>query len=242
MLNLSKKTFNLIKNHALTDNPNECCGLLVESGNYVHPYPCKNMADDKINNFSVSPYDYINASENSKIVGFYHSHCLKEQPNEFTLLDKLNSINHKLPLVLYYLPNDEFKIFNDKDVYSQYIGRRFSYNESDCLSLVQDFYSNEFDIKLPNKFRDEHWIRVNPREIIDNIPNFGFKELHVQENLKHGDIIISKNSTSAPAHLMIYLENNQVLHQKLNSYSTVEQYSNLYKENTYIRIRHKELC
>lgn len=243
MLNLSKKTFNLIKNHAIKENPYECCGLLIESGNYIHPYSCRNMADDKVNNFSLSPYDYLNADGAGKIIGFYHSHCLETQPNEFTLLDKLNSINHKLPLVLYYLPKDEFKIFNEKNFLYNYIGRPFEYNVNDCLSLVEEFYSKEFNIIFPTNNRNESWNTENPFRILENIENYGFVEIKNKESLKFGDIIlINDKENKHPIHLMIYVDNNQILHQRPAAYSTIEQYNDLYKKQTYNIIRHKNLC
>jgi len=242
MINITKNVYNSIKSHALKDKPFECCGLLIESGSYIGAYPCKNIAEDKLNHFALSPYDYLAADDaGGKIKAFYHSHCLPTQKNDFSLLDKFNSINHKLPLILYYVPKDEFKVFNDTELNYQYVGRKFEYGKFDCLSLVEDFYLKEFNVRLPEKDRYEGWEISNPSKILDNIRGFGFKEVS-QKDLRYGDLItIQHEKTKLPSHLLIYLEDNQILHHRYKGYSTVENYNEIYKSKTYNVLRHKDV-
>lgn len=241
MINLQKKHFNLIKQHALSVNPEECCGLLINKNKILIVLTCRNESEDKLNNFSINTMDYFNGSKIGEVVGFYHSHCLSSQPNDFTSLDKLNSISHGIPLVLYYLPNDEFKIFEEKDILSSYIGKKFEYNKQDCLSLVEEFYCKEYKIKLPHFPRNENWIRNQPESILENFEKFGFKKI-IDDNINIGDVIlISNDNNNLPSHLMIYLGNNQILHHRFQGYSTVEQYSYLYKVNTHSIVRHNSL-
>lgn len=235
MINITKKNFIQMKNHAIQETPNECCGLLIDKSNSSIVFPCRNMADDKLNNFSINIKDYIKGSEMGNIKAFYHSHCSEAHINDFTLLDKLNSINHKLPMILYFLPNNEFKLFNENSINNEYIGKSFKYNESDCLSLVEKFYLQEFNIILPKEFRNDNWIKESPNRIIDNIQKFQFHEVN---DLRFGDIILIKNHTLYPSHLMIYLNNNQILHHRFQGYSTVETYSNFYKNQTNKYLRH----
>ncbi len=242
MINLSKKILTQIKNHAEECNPNECCGLLIESNQEINIINCENQAEDKLNNFVLSPLSYLNSSKTGKIVAFYHSHCLDEHPNDFTLFDKLNSLNHHLPLILYYLPKNEFKVFdgNKDDKFLKYIGIPFQYNTNDCLNLIEQFYKNELNIILPKIFRDKDWFEKNPKTVDDNMKKFDFTI--VEDDLKYGDIILMKKLGSNDiSHLAIYIGQNQMLHQKYESYSLVELYDQSHKNFTVGKIRHNQL-
>lgn len=240
MINISKNIYLLIKRHAKQCFPAECCGLLVNSGDKYKIIPCQNISDDKLNSFIIAPKDYVLATKSGQIIAFYHSHTSKFHEKDFTILDKLNSINHKLPIIMYNFIDDQFKIFDESEIDYQYIGLKFQYNVNDCLSLVEKYYKNEFNIILPIYDRNENTIENNPYIFIENMEKYGFQEIDKNIELKNGDIIIN-NSLKGPTHLMIYVGNNQILHNKFNSYSTVELYNNLYKQYTYKIIRHKEL-
>jgi len=68
-----------IKAHSLKENPDECCGLLLlNKKNILESFPCKNIAQDKENEFVVCHLDYLKAAMNGKIVGIYHSHCIQD--------------------------------------------------------------------------------------------------------------------------------------------------------------------
>ncbi len=238
MLTLNNNILNNIKKHAATDSPNECCGLIYSSGDNNYVFPSINISQNKRNSFTISPVDYINASEQGKIVAFYHSHC--GYNSEFSECDKYSSLNYKLPLVLYDVQTDKFKIFNDKDnKFNKYLGIKFEYGQNDCFSLIQEFYSNEFEIKLPDIQRNKNWYENNSNLIIENISSFGF---HSIEQPKYGDIIlVRRTDQKLPRHLMIYLKNDTVLHNSLNSYSVIESYSYAMKLQTHTILRHKSL-
>jgi len=237
MINFNKQLFSQIKYHALNDNPNECCGLIIETGNKNIAVPTRNCAENKEHNFSINPYDYMMATDIGKPVGFYHSHCSNNE--QFSDLDIHTSVNHKLPMLLYNIISDNFKIYNEsEDKLSKYIGIKFQYNVSDCASLIQNFYKNEFNIHLPHVHRDSSWAEKTPQLISENISNFGFKQT---KDLKYGDIIVTKFLNEHPRHLMIYVGNNQILHNRRDSYSMIEEYSYNYKKITMFVIRHNKL-
>ncbi len=242
MLNLNKKIYNRIKSHALSEKPYECCGLLVEKDNELSVFPCSNIAGDKNFNFRISYIDYLKANKIGKIKAYYHSHANEQCENDFTELDKLVSYSHNCPLLLYLLNKDEFKFFDGKP--SQYIGRKFEWNTQDCLSLVNDFYLNEYEINLnlSKESRGNNWFLENGYRIDESFSKFNFVEVD-SETLQDGDLIGIHYKNGEPvSHLGIYLKENQILHQRTNSYSTVEIYSELYKKLTHYVLRHKDLC
>lgn len=197
----------------------------------------------------LDPLDYLKYSDNGKIIGFYHSHPVG---NDFSQLDKHNSSAHNLPLVLYHIPSDNFKIFDNDISKNQYIGRPFVFNSMSCFSFIRDFYREEFSINIPNfhesgipylnKSIDKAKIRKSMdiiSDIFDNLSKYDFEE--AIEPLKYGDIIcIHSSGLVFPIHFLIYIDNNEILHHKYNSYSTVEQYGSEYKSKVYKIFRHRK--
>lgn len=238
-MNLNNSILTQVKRISISNDPYESCGFIINNGQKNIVYEGVNIADDKVNNFAISPYSYLKATYLGKIIGVFHSHTQSGHSDNFTELDKLNIQNHKIPMLLYNLNNDTFKISNDESI-SKYVGRKFEFNRYDCLSLVEDFYRNEFNIKLPEHDRNEHTLHDLPSLILDNISNYGFVPLSPDNAMKYGDIIISKYFNT-PSHLMIYIDNNQVLHHRYNHYSIIEQFSNLHKSHTHSIVRHTSL-
>ena len=61
MIDCETKEF--IKRHALSDSPNECCGLIVEESlDSLSAMKCRNVAQNPLHNFSIDPQDYLKAS------------------------------------------------------------------------------------------------------------------------------------------------------------------------------------
>lgn len=241
MINLPSHIFKQIKKESLSNSPNECCGFLLEIDNKLSIFKCSNAADNKLHNFLISPQEYIKASNTGKIVYIYHSHPSETHDYSFSSLDKINSVGHKIPMILYNIHNDKFSIFDDNELELKYIGYPFEYNKHDCLSLVEEFYEKEFNIKLPKIDRDSKTLKETPNLMINNITYYGFNEINKEEKLKYGDILIT-NGKNGPSHLLIYVNNNQILHHPINSYSTICQYTNSHKDNTVKILRHQSAC
>ncbi len=241
MIYLPKYILANIKRHSLSESPKESCGFVLKKNDKLICFECENMADDKFNNFLISPKEYIKACELGEISYIYHSHPSESHDYSFTSLDKINSVGHKTPMILYNVPNDKFSVFYENVLEIKYVGRFFEYNKNDCFSLVEEFYHNEFNIELIKKDRDYQTLKDNPNFIIDNISNYGFQEIDKKDKMKYGDVLITKG-INGPSHLMIYINNNQVLHHPFNNYSTICQYSDYCKNNTIKVIRHKNLC
>ncbi len=226
-----------MKNHALSEQPSECCGLIIETNNNLNVFPCHNIANNTIFHFKISYKDFIRASNLGKLKAYYHSHASSECLDDFSLFDQAVSSGHQYPLILYLVKLDRFKIFNS-DLKNKYLGIPFKWQENDCLSLVRLFYKEEFNIDLIDTIRDKNWSIDEPNRIINNFRSFGFKEVN---DLKYGDVIAVGDKTK-PSHLMIYLNNDQILHQRINTYSTVEIYNDSLKKITSNVFRHGSLC
>tara|TARA_R100000808_G_C2106733_1_gene122087 strand:- start:513 stop:845 length:333 start_codon:yes stop_codon:yes gene_type:complete len=95
-----------IKEQALKEAPNECCGLIIDDGRQLKIIKCKNNSNNKREHFEISSSDFLSASREGKIMGYYHSHT--EENQDFSYVDKAISSAHKLPLVMYFIKGDEF--------------------------------------------------------------------------------------------------------------------------------------
>lgn len=239
-MEFNKKILDYIKEDSLNRCPEESCGLVLQKNNEIYAEKCRNLADNKIDNFIVSPSDYVRLSKNSEILSVYHSHTNGDSLESFSCKDQLTSQNTKLPMIMYHTVYDTFHFLDPNSVYLKYIGRKFQFNHSDCLSLVEDFYKNEFHIILPKTNRDSNTMEKRPRLMVDNINHYGFSIIDEPDNLQYGDLILCKN-LKGPTHLMIYIGSDQILHHRYNQYSTIEQYNNFYRNQTHCVIRHKNL-
>ena len=227
-----------IRIHASIESPRECCGFLVQDAE-------ENLVVCKAKNsalrpdfFRCSPSDYLIAESKGKIVAVYHSHTNSNQ--FFSEFDKFNSLCHKINYVLHCADTNSFIQFDPAlSDFHKYIGRAFEIGETDCYSLVRDFYREELGIALGDYERNWNW-RRNLDKLFD--PNFereGFSEVYTLEKY---DCILFGFKTEAPsAHIAVYLGDGLMLHQPNKSRSKIEELSNKYKKFAKHTIRHKEI-
>ncbi len=250
---ISEEIKSSIKQHAIKDYPNECCGLLYLENNSLKILNANNSAIDKINEFLINPKDYLKASRLGKIVGIYHSHCV--QDNSFSELDK--QISHRLNLknIVYIYKQNKFEEYCPENYFSKYTDKKFKINESDCLSIIEEYYNEEFGLNIFHYERNENWDK-NYKEFIDsklscftnnkNFDEFINKENFIKidriEDAKKHDLIIFKYLDNYPSHFGIYLGNDYILHQPRNRDSLIEKLSAPEKRRIYCFARHKELC
>jgi proteasome lid subunit RPN8/RPN11 len=235
----TKEIFNDIKEHAIADCPMECCGLVVDTGKELKIVKSNNLSKDPLNSFEVCAKKYLAASELGEIVSYYHSHCSASHHDDLTDLDIFVSNGHGLNAILYHVPSDSFKFSNGKQL--KYIGRPFEYDKQDCLSLVEDFYKNEFNIHLPHADRDENWYVGNENRIQDDFSKYGFYEVN-KDKIRHGDLLVVKYPHRRfMSHFMIYLGNDEILHHRYGAYSNIEKYSDAMKSLTKLCLRYKHV-
>jgi proteasome lid subunit RPN8/RPN11 len=60
--------------HAQDLSPDEACGVIYLHKGKERFMPCKNIAFDKQNTFTIDPKDWAVAEEKGDIVGIFHSH------------------------------------------------------------------------------------------------------------------------------------------------------------------------
>ena len=91
----------------------ECCGLIAKQGNDTIFFTCKNYAEDKSNNFLISPDDWIEIEDKANIIGIVHSHPKGDLKMSEADIKKCVSLDY--PFYLFSIEKQDYKIFYPKD-------------------------------------------------------------------------------------------------------------------------------
>lgn len=236
-----------IKNIALKKTQEEICGFVYFSNNNYKfdIFPCKNRAQDKKNNFTISPQDYLSCSNLGKIVACYHSHV--NDSIEFSEIDKNNSNAYNIHYILYNIKKDYFNFYTPNTENNSYIGRPFLLGKSDCFTLMKEYALKEENVSI--EFPKE---LIYPRNLSDikdlyenNFKNQGFLKLDKSTKLEKSDgimMIFPAVSDKFATHASVYIGDGLILHQPFNSFSCVNIYDNFFKKHTSYILRYKELA
>ena len=244
-MNLTPEIKQKIKEHATQESPNECCGLIAFDGNTQQVYPCRNIAPNPQDDFEIETKDYIRVSRKNQILAYYHSHPQvegDERDTKQSLLDRINSEGLKLPQVIYIEKTDDFLTYVPTGWQNPYVGRAFEWGSSDCLTLVVDYYKNELKLELGDvcqrdgKHRDV-WM---DRAYLKLIQESGFRIVKDGVLEKH-DCILTEYIENRPPHLLIYLGAQKILHQPMDGYSRIEDFSQEMRAKIICIARHNSL-
>jgi proteasome lid subunit RPN8/RPN11 len=230
---IDKKIKNFIKNHSLKDNPKESCGFIVQDNEIFKCIPCENIAKDPIENFKISSRDYLNIKNKyNKIFYIYHSHTNNNE--NLSEEDISCSENISLPIIMYNLNADLFKVYEPININKNYIGRYFEIGKYDCYTLIKDFLKNELNIDISAILNYKDFTQAqnifNENLSLNFFENKGFNFIKDKESLEKNDILILQNNSGK--HFALYLGNNKILHQPMLSFSKIENYCNFYKRQT----------
>jgi proteasome lid subunit RPN8/RPN11 len=231
---IDKKIKNFIKNHSLKDNPKESCGFIVQDNQIFKCIPCENVSQDPIQNFKISSRDYLNIKNKyKKIFYIYHSHTNSNE--NFSPADISCSESLCLPIIMYNLNANIFKIHEPLNINKNYIGRHFEIGKYDCYTLIKDFLKNELNIDISaiiTSYSDFVQAQnvFNQNLSLNFLEKKGFKMLENKESLEKNDILILQNNLGK--HFALYLGDDKILHQPMLSFSKIENYCNFYRRHT----------
>lgn len=219
--------------------PNEACGFILEDNGLLTLIECENVAAEPAKAFKIPIKDYIQYKD--RIAYTYHTH-----PNQLATPSEADiraSQRTNLPYLILGWPGKDISTYTPKDSNRlPYVGRPFIYGVLDCLSLVSDYYLQEFKITLPEPSRKSWgwWQEIEHiNSFIDGFVNAGFSKVPA---LRPGDVIIMQLAAKCPNHSAIYLGNNVILHHATSgSLSKEEMYGHYWKENTVCFLRHNEV-
>jgi cell wall-associated NlpC family hydrolase len=109
--------------------------------------------------------------------------------------------------------------------YSTLLGREWCYGVHDCYTLVRDFYQLN-NIHLPD-FKRPDDLNSCESVFLEQAPSHGFIDVGWGQH-RPGDMLVFKIQTASAMHGGIYVGDMQLLHQRMNSLSVVEQLHHYY--------------
>ena len=224
----SKTVIDDAKKHARKEFPKESCGLVV-AGKYI---PCINVAEDPLNDFMISPFDVVSASEKGIPEGVIHSH--PNGPFFPSQTDMKTQIAMNIPWAIIALDDERIGDpieWGGNVPIPPLIGRQFMHGVTDCYSVVRDAFRLgkegmaaqgmpdwPFDpIFLDEVARDDNWWKGDDDLYTSNFKNFGFVVVNMAD-AKPGDVWMKAigNSRSNPGnklnHAGILVSFDQIAH------------------------------
>jgi proteasome lid subunit RPN8/RPN11 len=228
-----------ILEHAERDFPREACGLIIQVGEQLQALAMDNLSDDPEHSFVIDPLKFAQYAEH--IVSVYHSHPNKSPAPSQADIDSAERCN--LPFVIVGYPSGEVFTYKPKGgQVSPYIGRQFVYGVSDCVTLVVDYYQQEFGIVLDDSI---HLARDWYQDVgnYDRLKNaFIQRGFAVVDELKPNDLVVMQLAGQCPNHVAVYLGDNRIIHHPSETtLSRSEMYGAYWRHNTAFYLRHEAL-
>lgn len=234
---LDDKLVKEIRDHALEEYPNECCGLIISKGKHLQYIKARNVYDKPKESFVINPRDYARASDIGKIEYIVHSH--PDTTCEPSIIDLDSCEKSKIPWLIISIPDENIKVIRPSGFILPLEGRTFLHGIVDCYTLIRDYYDQVLDIQIPDYERRDNWWLSGENMYVDNFKDAGFVEVN---NIQEHDVIIMKVMASIPNHGAIYIGDDLIFHHLVKRLSRKEVYGDYWRKNTAHIVRHKSLC
>jgi len=203
-----------VQKHAQIEHPKEACGFIMDD--YYHPI--QNRAEDPINDFKISPEDFIKYRK--EIRAIVHSHVDYPHLSKADMISQKKSgipwgvtLLNKTAVIDTYFWGDDLEI-------QEFIGRPFVHGLYDCYALVRD-YHRSIGHDVPDFPRSNLWWHDEPSMLEDNCDEAGF--YYIQESeVDVGDVITMKVLADVTNHQAIYLGDGLMMHHLYNRLSRRE--------------------
>ena len=236
---MREKLISDIRAHVAAEYPNEACGLIVETGTGQRFIPCRNIAENPAETFTLSPDDYLAANEIGEVIMVIHSHpdVVQLVPSE---MDRIQCDHSGVEWGIMSWPDGDFCTLSPRGD-RELAGRRWVLGHADCWSLIMDYYRMEYGIAVKDYSVDREWW-VDGKENLydDNWQAEGFVEIDAS-SMQPGDMIMMRVQSPVTNHAAIYLGDNIMVHHMFGNLSARVPYGKYYRDRTVRVVRRKEL-
>lgn len=241
---MKPETLEAAQRHAIDEYPRESCGLVVAVGRKQRYVPCRNVADDPLNDFVIADEDYVKADKLGEITAIVHSHPDgRPSPSD---QDMLACEAHGLPWVIIAVHRDEYvrpdpyvagvHEFAPSGFVLPYTGRVYQFGTQDCYTLIQDYYRRELNIELPPIPREDKFWERGQEIYLDNLTINGF--VPVPAPSEPGDLVLMTIRSEVTNHGAIWLgEGQSILHHPYEQLSEKVVYGGYWAENFKVAVR-----
>ena len=215
--------------HAKEQDPKESCGLLLNIRGKEKYFPCQNLSITSHQCFIMNPEDYVKGDELGEIIGIVHSHPIT--PPVASEADKISCEDSNLPWYIVNPKTETWGYYEPCGFKPPLLGRTWVWGVTDCLSLVEDWYSQEKQISFKKATRPltPEIFHENPQSKEDgDFNNYlitaGFRLLTANEKLQNGDVLAMSILGKGLNHVGIFLDGD-VLHHLGDRLSCKEPYN-----------------
>ena len=235
---MRKKLMDAIRAHVAAEYPKEACGVVVQAGRRQNYIPCRNIADNPTEAFTLAPADKLAAAQAGEIIMIIHSHpdVVRLIPSE---MDRVQCDWSGIEWGIMSWPDGDFCTLAPR-VERDYTGRVWLLGYDDCWSLIREFYQRERGIELGDHSVPYEWWEKGENIYDDNWQGEGFVEID-PSNILPGDIVMMRVQAQVTNHAAIYLGENLILHHMCGHLSSRVPYGKYYRDRTVRVVRHKEL-
>jgi proteasome lid subunit RPN8/RPN11 len=233
---INQKLLPEIMAHVNTSSKREVCGLVCSHRRKQIYVPCANVAqqDDA---FVIDMADFMNASEQYKILAVVHSHINANPAPSQADLTQIEQ--HQLPFFIVNYPLNTYTYTEPSGYQAPYIGRNFVHGIFDCYAIWRDYYMRELGIEMEDYARQYEWWLKSENLFLDNYEAAGF--IVVDKPQKH-DVILMKMAGPVPNHCAVMVEDNIILHHVMGKASSRDVYGGYWRKATTHILRHASLC
>ena len=223
--------------HAKSESPFESCGLLIVFEGKEKYCPCKNLAEEKTDQFIIDPEDWIRCEDQGEILAVVHSHpfdtCFPSQAD----LASCEYLNY--PFYIVGLYDNLWHKFEPSGYKAPLLGRTWVWGSQDCASLVYTWYREKRNIILKDWARPKS-VKNFYKEMnfADLIEQTGFKKLKKDQPSQAGDVILFGENDNQQTHIGLYIGNQTMLHHEIRKLSCREFYGKNWLELTLDRYRY----
>lgn len=194
-------------------------GGVIKAGFFT---PLENIADDPVDNFEFEIDDW------GEVEAIVHSH---PNSNQFlSPLDRKMQVNTGVDW--WIVRGDDIHKYKPVPLLR---GREFEYGHSDCGTLIEDAY-HLMGIDLGRAERIDLDQDAENGVVIKRLEKIGF---YRARELQAGDVIVT-SSQAEGNHLMLFIDEDNVLHHAFNQLSKRIAYSYLIERRTHSIWRHKD--
>lgn len=249
---MRKQILAAVQQHAATEYPRECCGLVVAVGPLHRYIACDNAAADPHEEFRISPEQYAEAEEIGQVIGIVHSHpdaTSRPSPRDLAMCEATS-----LPWHILSWPEGDLRTIMPTGP-APLLGRPFVHGAWDCWQVCADWYGREWGVEFPTYAREDGWWEQasGPSLYEQAYEAAGFYQV---DQPRRGDMIVmAVGRTAHPNHAGIYLGSDSglpgeqaivygpgpfLLHHLYGRPSEIIVYGGPWHERARLILRHRE--
>ena len=225
--------------HAERQQPQECCGLLVEIDRETRYWPCRNRSV-LLNQFDLHPADWADAEDMGEIVAVVHSHI--NQSADASPADLVGCETTGLPWVILAIPSGELRTIEPTGIKLPLVGREFVWGVCDCSTLVRDYFKSNLGIILPSCEPYEYGFWKRGLDLREKYLEIGFVEQPRDQPPQRHDVFLIQIRSDLANHAAIYLGDDLILHHVEKRLSERTVYGGFWHQATRYTVRHQSLC